>query len=128
MTESGPDPDIVECRPPFYLRRHRARPVAGLGTHRILADAAPQCLAGGDHSLHAVDGADVERGDQRCVLARRQPDTGAGKLIGCMQALERAEKTRSVPLVKSRTIVAHEICSIAVRKLLTEFNFSLRAF
>ncbi len=22
MTESGPDPDIVECRPAFYLRRH----------------------------------------------------------------------------------------------------------
>ena len=22
MTEFGPDPDIVECRPPFYLRRH----------------------------------------------------------------------------------------------------------
>src|SRR3954447_4870666 len=48
-------------RSPLDLRADRARPVAGPGTHRTLADAAPQRLAGGDHSLHAVDGADLER-------------------------------------------------------------------
>ena len=61
-------------------------------------------------------------------LHGRQPDTRAGKLVGCVETLERPEKTRRVRLVKSRAIVAHEICSIAVRNLLAKFNFSLRAF
>ncbi len=61
-------------------------------------------------------------------LHGRQPDAGAGKLVSCVEALERPEKTRSVGLVKSRAIVTHEICSIAVRRLLAEFDFSLRAF
>src|SRR5690242_3080700 len=68
--------------PYFYLRDDRARPVAGLGTHRTLADAAPQRLVGDDNSLHVVDGADLERGDRGPLSAWRQLDTDTAGATG----------------------------------------------
>src|SRR5260370_446552 len=69
--ERGADGDLSPLDP----RDDRAGFVAGARTGGADAGPAAQYVAGGDDTIHAVARANLGRGDQRRVPARRQPYT-----------------------------------------------------